>query len=250
MNSFTNYKQLVTNLDTLKLKQMALHLDEVIDKVSENSISFTEGLIKLTEHEIDFKELYRMEVMVKTAAFPHKKGLDEFDFSFQPNLSKAKIMDLATLRFLESGSNVVFLGPSGVGKTHLATGIGLISARLRYSTYFIKCHDLIMQLKKAMLENRLESRLKHFARYKCLIIDEIGYLPINPTEANLLFQLIDKRYENKSTIVTSNIDFSNWDKVFGDPVIADAILNRLLHHSNVIEITGNSYRLKNIIKKE
>ena len=114
----------------------------------------------------------------------------------------------------------------------------------RYGTYFIKCHDLIQQLKKAKLENRLEARLRHFFKYKLLIIDELGYLPIEKNDANLFFQLIDLRYEKRSTILTTNINFNSWDDVFYDPVIANAILDRILHHAHVINITGKSYRLR------
>ena len=130
------------------------------------------------------------------------------------------------------------------GKTHLATSIGISVAKKRMSTYFIKCHDLIAQLKKAKLENRLENRLKHFSSYTLLIIDELGYLPIEKEDSKLFFQLIDKRYEKKSTIITTNINFSNWDDIFMDPVIANAILDRVLHHAHVVNITGKSYRLK------
>ena len=152
------------------------------------------------------------------------------------------------LDFLEKNENVVFLGPSGVGKTHLATAIGVAAAKKRVSTYFIKCHDLIQQLRKANTENRLEDRLRHFTKYKVLIIDELGYLPIKKEDAKLFFQLIDRRYEKRSTILTTNIHFSEWDDVFCDAVMANAILDRILHHAHVITITGKSYRLKDHIK--
>ena len=153
--------------------------------------------------------------------------------------------------FIDKKENIVFLGPSGVGKTHLATAIGIAAAKKRNSTYFIKCHDLIMQLKKEKLQNRLDDRLKHFNKYKLLIIDELGYLPIDKEDSKLFFQLIDRRYENKSTIITTNINFGEWDDIFGDPVIANAIVDRILHHAKVISISGKSYRLKDhLIKKE
>ncbi|MDS1153608.1 hypothetical protein XD01_06730, partial [Staphylococcus aureus] len=184
------------------------------------------------------------------------------------------------LRFIEKYQNIVFLGSSGVGKTHLATGIGMAAAKNRVSTYFIKCHHLIENLRKAKLENRLENRLKHYSKYKLLIIDEIGYLPlienlrkaklenrlenrlkhyskyklliideigylpIGSEDAKLFFQLIDLRYEKKSTIFTTNINFNLWNEIFDDPKIANAILDRILHHSSVVKITGKSYRLK------
>ena len=245
----SKYKQLEQNLEYLKLGQMQLHLDDVIDFTIKNNLSFTDALIKLTSYEIDFKEHNMIRSMVKVAAFPHLKELKDFDFDFQPSINKNEIMELSTLRFIEKKENIVFLGSSGVGKTALATAIGIISAKNRYSTYFIKCHDIILQLKRAQLENRLDARLRHFLKYKCLIIDEIGYLPIDSTDAKLFFQLIDRRYEKKSTIITTNIPFSQWDEIFGDSIIADAILGRILHHSKVITITGNSYRLKDYQKK-
>ncbi len=136
------------------------------------------------------------------------------------------------------------MGSSGVGKTHLATSIGISAAKKRVSTYFIKCHNLIAQLKKANLENRLEDRLRHFTKYKLLIIDEIGYLPIDAEDSKLFFQLIDRRYEKRSTIFTTNMNFSSWGDVFVEPLIANAILDRVLHHAHVVNITCKSYRMK------
>ncbi|MFC5772800.1 ATP-binding protein, partial [Ectobacillus antri] len=124
------------------------------------------------------------------------------------------------------------------------------AAKKRTSTYFIKCHDLIQNLKKAYLENRLESRLKHYTKYKLLIIDEIGYLPIDPEDAKLFFQLIDKRYEKRSTIFTTNVNFKSWNEVFQEPKLANAILDRILHHATVVTIVGKSYRLKDHFPKE
>lgn len=248
MNS--SYTQLVKNLEYLKLKQMIIHLDDVINFINNNNISFVEGLTKLTNHEIDFKEANMIRSMVKVGAFPHKKEVEDFDFEFQPSVNKQQILDFTTLRFLELKENIVFLGSSGVGKTHLATSIGIAAAKKRYSTYFIKCHDLLQQLKKAKLENRLDARLKHFTKYKVLIIDELGYLPINKDDSKLFFQLIDMRYEKKSTILTTNINFNNWDEVFYDAVIASAILDRILHHAHVVSISGKSYRLKDHFKQD
>lgn len=246
----TNYQQLIRNLEYLKLKQMLTHLDEVVDFSIHNQLSFVDTLIKLTNYEIDIREQNMVQAMVKVGAFPHFKEIKDFDFTFQPSINQQQILDFLSLRFIEGNENIVFLGPSGVGKTHLATGIGIAAAKKRTSTYFIKCHDLIQNLKKAHLENRLESRLKHYTKYKLLLIDEIGYLPINPEDAKLFFQLIDMRYEKRSTIFTTNINFKSWDEIFQEPKLANAILDRILHHATVVTIVGDSYRLKNHLVKD
>ena len=240
----SNYQQLISNLSYLKLEEMNNHLDETIDYINRNDVSFVDGLIKLTNYQIALKEKNMVNAMIKVANFPFLKEMKDFDFNYQENINKKEIMDFLDHRFLNNNENIVFLGSSGVGKTHLATAIGISAAKRSVSTYFIKCHDLILNLKKAKLENRLDARLKHYTSYRLLIIDEIGYLPIEKEDSKLFFQLIDKRYEKKSTIFTTNINFSNWDEVFQDPVIANAILDRVLHHAHVINITGNSYRLK------
>lgn len=245
----TTYNQLCRNMEQLKLTQMVLHLDEVTDFVTSNNLSFTEGLLKLSNYEVDFKEKNASRSMIKAAAFPFVKELKDYDFDFQPGVNEQEIKELCTLGFLERSENIVFLGPSGVGKTHLATSIGIAAAKRRVSTYFIKCSDLLQQLKKAKLENRLETRLKHFCHYRLLIIDEIGYLPIDKEDSNLFFQLIDRRYEKKSTILTTNMNFNDWDGIFFDAVVANAILDRVLHHSHVIAISGKSYRLKDHMKQ-
>jgi len=248
MNS--SYLKLIDNLKYLKLNQMITHLDETIDFMNKNNLSFIDALIKLTDYEIDMKEINMIKSMVKVAAFPHLKEIKDFDFSFQPSVNKEQILDFTTLRFIEQKENIVFLGSSGVGKTHLATSIGIAAAKKRTSTYFIKCNDLILNLKKAKLENRLETRLKHYTKYKLLIIDEIGYLPIDEDDAKLFFQLIDMRYENKSTIFTTNANFKSWGEIFQEPKLANAILDRILHHATVVNIVGDSYRLKNHIQTE
>lgn len=246
----TEHQQLMNNLNALKLKEMPLKLGETIDFINNNNLSFTQGLLRLTNYEIDYKNTSMIRAMVKVAAFPHFKEIEDFDFSFQENINKEQILEFISHGFIQECENIVFIGSSGVGKTHLATSIGISAAKKRISTYFIKCHDLISQLKKAKIENRLEDRLKHFTRYRLLIIDELGYLPIDKEDSKLFFQLIDRRYEKKSTIFTSNMNFSNWDEIFMEPIIANAILDRILHHSHVVQIIGDSYRLKDHFLKE
>lgn len=245
-----SYQQLTQNLEYLKLKQMTQHLGEVVDFSIKNELSFIDTLVKLTNYEIDVKEQNMIHAMVKVGAFPHRKEINEFDFEFQPSINRQQILDFTSLRFLEAQENIVFLGPSGVGKTHLATSIGIAAAKKRTSTYFIKCHDLIQNLKRAKIENRLEVRLKNYTKYRLLIIDEIGYLPIEAEDAKMFFQLIDMRYEKRSTILTTNINFKDWDEVFQDTKLANAILDRVLHHATVVSIVGQSYRIKDHLKKE
>lgn len=244
----STHQQLNTSLEKLKLMQMKEHLEEISNFVSNNKLSFSDGLLQLCNYEIDYKEKSASKSMIKAAAFPFVKTIEDYDFEFQSSVNKQDILELATLRFMENKENIVFLGTSGVGKTHLATSIGIVAASKRYSTYFIKCHDLLQRLKRAKIENRLDSTLKYINRYKLLVIDELGYLPIDKEDSNLFFQLIDMRYEKKSTILTTNINFSDWDSIFNDAIVANAILDRVLHHSKVITINGRSYRVKDYIK--
>ena len=238
-----NYNKLLNNLETLKLDKIRDYYPNYIESVDKD-ISITDMLYELTSKEIEYRDERASQIQVHVSAFPYKKEIEDFDFDYQPSVNKGEILELNTLGFLERHENVLFLGPSGVGKTHLAVSLGITAAKHRHSTYFISCHDLITQLNKAHRENKLETRLKHFCGYELLIIDEIGYLPVDKQGANLFFQLITKRYENKSTIITTNMSFNKWGEVFSDNTLANAILDRLLHHSTIINITGNSYRIK------
>lgn len=240
----SNYNKLINNLETLKLEKFRSFLPNYIEEITKNEIPFTDALLRLTEKELEFRNERASKIQIAVSAFPFEKTLSDFNFDFQPSINKAQLLELESLRFLENKENILFFGSSGVGKTHLAVALGIAAAKNRNITYFISCHDLIMQLNKAHSENRLDAKLKHFAKYKLLIIDEIGYLPIDKQGANLLFQLINKRYERNSTIITTNQPFSKWGEVFSDVTLANAILDRLIHHSSIIKITGPSYRLK------
>ena len=237
-------QKLLNGLTDLGIQKMQEHLDYYIDLVNKGEKSFSEALEDLVEIEKKNNQIRRENANVKVANFPFIKTANDFDFDFQPGINKKEILELCNLGFLDNHENILFVGSSGVGKTHLATTIGIASAKARNSTYFITFENLMNQLKASHHENRLEARLKFFAKYKVLIIDEIGYMPIDIDSANLFFQLIARRYEKNSTIITTNTPFSKWGEIFGSVTLANAVLDRLLHHSTVISIKGPSYRLK------
>jgi DNA replication protein DnaC len=243
MSEFT-YERLRENLERLKMKNTLEILDNYLERALKENTNVVEILDYIFSEEAKNKNRRAIEKQIQMSGFPMKKGFNAFDFDFQPSIDKKQIEELRTMRFLENTENVVFLGPPGVGKTHLATALGMETAGHRFSTYYINCHTLIEQMKKAHFENRLPDKLKALARYKLLIIDEIGYLPMDIQGANLFFQLIARRYEKASTVFTSNKTFSQWNDIFDDVTIASAILDRVLHHCTVIHIKGESYRLK------
>lgn len=238
------YTKIINGLTGLGIRKMQEHIEQYIALVNKGEKSFGEALEELIEIEQRNNQLRAENACVKTANFPFMKTVEDFDFEFQPCINKKEILEMAKLGFIDRQENILFVGSSGVGKTHLATSIGIASARARNSTYFISFESLMSQLKKSLLENRLETRMKFFAKYKLLIIDEIGYLPIDRDSANLFFQLIAKRYEKHCTIITTNTPFSKWGEIFGSPTLANAILDRLLHHSQIVSIKGPSYRLR------
>ncbi|MBR5180401.1 MAG: IS21-like element helper ATPase IstB [Lachnospiraceae bacterium] len=247
MSSSSIYTRITDNLRFLKSKESLDVIDKTIDYVNKNNLSFVDGFLYFTEQQVERKKANLISHSVNMAGFPKVKTLADFDFEYQPSINQQQIYDLNSLRFIEKQENIVFYGNSGVGKTHLATAIGITAAQNRNSTYFIKCAELMESLHKAQLEGRFAERLKKYCGYKVLIIDELGYLPISREDSKLFFQLIDRRYERNSTIITTNINFSQWDEIFGDPLIADAIIDRLLHHATVVTIKGKSYRLQNLL---
>lgn len=237
-------QKLLNGLSDLGIQKMQEYLDYYIELVNRGEKSFSEALEELVDIEKKNTQMCREITNVKLANFPFIKTLDDFDFDFQPCINKKEMLELCNLGFLDNHENILFVGSSGVGKTHLATAIGISCAKSRNITYFITFENLMNQLKAAHHENRLEARMKFFTRYKVLIIDEIGYMPIDRDCANLFFQLISRRYEKHSTIITTNTPFSKWGEIFGSATLANAVLDRLLHHSSVISIKGPSYRLK------
>jgi len=238
------YERIKENLLALNMKNTLDIIDNYLERAIADKINVVDVIDHILVQEAGAKKNRAVESQIQMSGFPFRKTFDVFDFSFQPSIDKTQIDELCTMRFVENRENVVFLGAPGVGKTHLAVALGVLAAQNRYSTYYINCNTLIEQLNKAHYENRLAERLRHFAKYRVLIIDEIGYLPMDINGVNMFFQLIARRYEKNTTILTSNKMFSQWNEVFSDLTIASAILDRILHHCTVINIKGDSYRLK------
>ncbi len=178
------------------------------------------------------------------AHLPFVKTFEQFDFGFQPSIDERQMRELRTLRFVHEASNVIFLGPPGVGKTHLSVALAEAAIQAGFGAYFITAHDMVTDLGRAYREGRLDRRMRVYLAPKVLVIDEMGYLPLDEMGATIFFQLVSARYERGSIILTSNKSYGEWGSIFGDPIIATAILDRLLHHSTTVNIRGESYRLK------
>jgi DNA replication protein DnaC len=240
-------EQLITeriahNLQRLKLARITEVLSQVSKNAEEKNMSYLAFLDHLLEEEVADKEERRIHTALQMAGLPFSKTLDEYDFSFHPQLDKKQIIELFDLTFINTFDNVIFLGPPGVGKTHLAIALAIKACYHGFSVHFTTMDSLMEKLKQE------QNRSKHYLKARLVVVDETGYLPIDRKEAHLFFKFVSYRYERASTILTSNKSFSDWQEFLGDPVIASAILDRLLHHCRVINIKGHSYRLKNLAK--
>ena len=246
-----NYHAAPGALDSIKKSLVALRmpralevLDATVRRIEQGEIDGIEALDQLLVEELTVRENRRVSTALKMSRLTAIKTLAGFDFSFQPSLDRHRIMALAELNFIERAEVVHLLGPPGTGKSHLATALAVEAVKAGRSVVFSTLADIIASLAKAEREGTLRERIRYLSRAALLVVDEIGYLPVVPGGGNLFFQLVNARYEKGAMILTSNRGFAEWGEVFGDPVVATALLDRLLHHAVVVQIEGSSYRLR------
>ena len=232
------------SLVALKMARALEVLDATLRKIEQGEINSIEALDHLLVEELTLRENRRVKAALMWARLSAIKTLAGFDFAFQPSLDRSRVLALAELKFIDRAEVVHLLGPPGTGKSHLATALAVEAVKAGRSVYFSTLADIITSLAKAERDGQLRERLRYLCRAALLVVDEIGYLPVTPGGANLFFQLVNARYEKGAMILTSNRGFAEWGEVFGDPVVATALLDRLLHHAVVIQIEGSSYRLR------
>lgn len=238
-------KRIEKQFKELKLSGLMPIYKQIVEKSINSKLNYYEFLSLLLEEEILRKNDSSAKIKIAKAQFPFIKTIDSFDFSYQPSINENEILRLSSLEFIENKENIIFLGPPGVGKTHLSIGLGIKACMLKFRVIFVKAVKLLEELEVALKSGILTDKLLYLSRLHLLIIDELGYMPVNRNQANLLFQLISMRYEKGSVILTSNYNFDEWSKVFDDTVVASAIIDRLVHHSKIFYINGTSYRIKN-----
>ena len=236
--------QLVSLLEKMKMDHVSLQLDAILEQAAKKDLNYRDFLADVLRSEWTGRHQKGIEARLKAARFPWVKTMEQFDFSFQPTIDRKVIRELSSVGFVERGENIIILGPPGVGKTHLAAALGVKALEAGHTVLFLTLESMITRLTRARMENRVERQLIQFVSPKVLIIDEMGYLPMNRDEAGLFFRLLARRYEKASTIITSNKSFVDWGEIFNDQVLATAILDRLLHHCTTLNIKGESYRLK------
>jgi DNA replication protein DnaC len=236
--------RVLENLGRLRLGRIGEQLDALLSTAARGEPTYLDFLDAILREEVGAKQRKRVAMGIQIAHFPTVKTLDDFDFKFQPSVDQKLVRELAVSRYVANAENVLVFGPPGVGKTHLAIGLGRAAVEAGYTVLFTSATALLGALSKAETEGQLAERLAFYAKPKLLVVDELGYLPFEKRSAHLFFQLIARRYEKGAMIITTNQVVTQWGTVFGDEVLAAAILDRLLHHSFTLMIQGESYRLK------
>ena len=240
----TAYARLREHLAYLGLATASERLAAELERATTETAAPVEVLERLLAAEVEATAARRLSGRLRFAHYPLDKRLSQFEFDFQPSIDRAVIAELSTLRFVEERRNALFLGPPGVGKSHLAIALGIAATEAGFRTYFTTAVDLVGHLQAAHLEGSWSSKMRTYTGPSVLVIDELGYLPMDATSAHWIFQVVSRRYERGSIVLTSNRGFGDWGQVFADGVIAGAILDRLLHHATVVNIKGQSYRMR------